>query len=176
VTFDMTGMALDVGAIGKGYAASEAIEMLAGLGVSSALVAVSGDLAFSEAPPGQRGWRIAVHSGEPLPGVPAMLELTHAAVSTSGSSEQHVDIDGRRYSHIIDPASRMGLEDDITVTVIARHGLDADGLDTAVSVLGADRGLALIESRPGAAALIIQRTSAGTTVRASSRFLELSAR
>jgi thiamine biosynthesis lipoprotein len=176
VTFDMTGMALDVGAIGKGYAASEAIEMLAGLGVSSALVAVSGDLAFSEAPPGQRGWRIAVHSGETLPAVPAILELTNAAVSTSGSSEQHVDIGGRRYSHIIDPASRMGLEDDITVTVIARHGLDADGLDTAVSVLGADRGLALIESRPGAAALIIQRTSAGTTVRASSRFLELSAR
>ena len=176
VTFDMAGMALDVGAIGKGYAASEAIEVLDGLGVSSALVAVSGDLAFSEAPPGQRGWRIGVHSGEALPGVPAMLELTNAAVSTSGSSEQHVDIDGRRYSHIIDPASRMGLVDDITVTVIARHGLDADGLDTAVSVLGADRGLALIESRPGTAALIIQRTSAGTTVRPSSRFLELSAR
>ena len=88
-----------------------------------------------------------------------MLELTNAAVSTSGSSEQHVDIDGRRYSHIIDPSSGMGLVDDITVTVIARHGLDADGLDTAVSVLGAERGLALIESRPGAAALIIQRTS-----------------
>jgi thiamine biosynthesis lipoprotein len=176
VTLDMMGMALDVGAIGKGYAASEAVEVLAGLGVSSALVAVSGDLAFSEAPPGQRGWRIAIHSGETLPGVPEVLELTNAAVSTSGSSEQHVDIDGRRYSHIIDPASRMGLEDDITVTVIAQNGLDADGLDTAVSVLGADRGLALIESRPAAAALIIQRTSAGTTVRQSSRFLELSAR
>jgi thiamine biosynthesis lipoprotein len=176
VTFDITGMALDVGGIGKGYAASEAIEVLGGLGVSSALVAVSGDLAFSEAPPGQRGWRIAVHSGETLPAVPAMLELTNAAVSTSGSSEQHVDIDGRRYSHIIDPASRMGLEDDITVTVIARHGLDADGLDTAVSVLGADRGLRLIESRADTAALIIERTSAGTTVRASSRFRALSAR
>jgi thiamine biosynthesis lipoprotein len=176
VTFHMAGMALDVGAIGKGYAASEAIKVLDGLGVRSALVAVSGDLAFSEAPPGQRGWRIGVYSGEALPGVPAMLELTNAAVSTSGSSEQHVDIGGRRYSHIIDPASRAALVDDITVTVIATHGLDADGLDTAVSVLGLDRGLALIESRPGTAALIIQRTSAGTTVRPSSRFLELSAR
>jgi thiamine biosynthesis lipoprotein len=176
VTFDMTGMALDVGAIGKGYAASEAIKVLDGLGVRSALVAVSGDLAFSEAPPGQRGWRIGVYSGEALPGVPAMLELTNAAVSTSGSSEQHLDIGGRRYSHIIDPASGAALVDDITVTVIATHGLDADGLDTAVSVLGLDRGLALIESRPGTAALIIQRTSAGTTVRPSSRFLELSAR
>ena len=65
VTFEMAGMALDVGAIGKGYAASEAIEVLAGVGVRSALVAVSGDLAFSEAPPGQRGWRIRVHAEDP---------------------------------------------------------------------------------------------------------------
>jgi len=108
--------------------------------------------------------------------VPGVLELTNAAVSTSGSSEQHLDIDGRRYSHIIDPSSGMGLADDITVTVIARHGLDSDGLDTAVSVLGADRGLTLIESRPDAAALIIERTNAGTRVLPSSRFLELAAR
>ncbi|MGH9374443.1 MAG: FAD:protein FMN transferase [Vicinamibacterales bacterium] len=176
VTLDLTGMALDVGAIGKGYAASEAIEALDGLGIRSALVAVSGDLAFSEAPPGQGGWRIGVHSGDVSAArVPEMLELTNAAVSTSGNSEQHVDIDGRRYSHIIDPSSGMGLVDDLTVTVVARHGLDADGLDTAISVLGADRGLALIESRPGTAAIVIQRTSAGTTIRTSSRFRELAA-
>jgi FAD:protein FMN transferase len=84
-----------------------------------------------------------------------------------------VDIDGRRYSHIIDPSSKMGLVDDITVTVIARNGLDADGLDTAVSVVGKDRGLLLIESRPGTAALIVQRSTAGTTVTMSARFREL---
>jgi thiamine biosynthesis lipoprotein len=174
VRLDQSRMALDVGAIGKGYAASEALEAIARLGVRSALVAVSGDLAFSEAPPGQRGWRIALHSGEQsIPGAPAFLELTYAAVSTAGSSEQHVDAGGRRYSHIIDPASRTGLAYDITVTVVARHGLEADGLDTAVSVVGADRGLALIESHPDAAALIVERTSAGTRVRQSSRFLEL---
>jgi thiamine biosynthesis lipoprotein len=176
-TFEIEGMALDVGGIGKGYAASEAIEVLGGLGVRSALVAVSGDLAFSEAPPAQRGWRIGIDKGDTSDvRVPGVLELTNAAVSTSGSSEQHVDIDGRRYSHIIDPSSGMGLVNDITVTVIARHGLDSDGLDTAVSVLGADRGLAMIESRPNVAGLIIQRTSAGTTVLPSSRFLELAAR
>ena len=174
VTLDIAGMALDLGAIGKGYAASEAIEVLGGVGVQSALVALSGDLAFSEAPPGQRGWRIGVHSADPsVVSFPAVLELTNAAVSTSGSSEQHVDIDGRRYSHIIDPSSGMGLVDDITVTVIAQHGLDADGLDTAISILGVDRGLALIESRPDAAALIIQRTAAGTLVLPSSRFRAL---
>lgn len=173
VRLDEPGMALDVGAIGKGYAASEALEAIGRLGVRSALVAVSGDLAFSEAPPGQRGWRIAVNAGEqPVPGVPAFLELTKAAVSTAGSSEQYLDAGGRRYSHIIDPASRMGLADDITVTVIASDGLQADGVDTAASVLGAERGLALIESY-GVAALIVERTSAGARVRKSSRFLEL---
>ena len=177
VMFDMAGMALDVGAIGKGYAASEAIEVLDRLGVRSALVAVSGDLAFSEAPPGERGWRIGVHSeGARMVNVPAVLELTNGAVSTSGSSEQHVDIGGRRYSHVIDPSSGMGLVNDITVTVVARHGIDADGLDTAASVLGAERGLALIESYPDAAGLIIQRTSAGVTALRSSRFLALAAR
>jgi thiamine biosynthesis lipoprotein len=177
VRFDMTGMALDVGGIGKGYAASAAIQALDALGVRSALVAVSGDLAFSDAPPGERGWRIGVHSGDPsVLGVPRVLELTNGAVSTAGSSEQYVDISGRRYSHIIDSSSGMGLVNDITVTVVAPHGLEADGLDTAASVLGAERGLALIESHPDAAALIIEHTSAGTKVRQSSGFVKLTAR
>lgn len=174
VMLDSAGMALDVGAIGKGYAASEALREVSRHGVGSALVAVSGDLAFSGAPPGQRGWRIGVHSEDAeAVKVPAMLELTHLAVSTSGSSEQFVEIDGRRYSHVIDPSSRMGLVEDVTVTVIAAHGLEADGLDTAVGVLGPDRGLALIESRPGVAAVVTRRTAGGVTVLPSRRLQEL---
>jgi thiamine biosynthesis lipoprotein len=174
--FDVPGMSLDVGAIGKGYAASEALEALTRVGVRSALVAVSGDLAFSDAPPGQRGWRIGVHTVDPAAaGLPAVLELTNAAVSTAGSSEQHLDVNGRRYSHIINPATGMGLTDDLTVTVVARHGIDADGLDTAISVLGPERGLALVEARDDAAALVIQRRGADITARASSRFLKLAA-
>jgi thiamine biosynthesis lipoprotein len=171
---DQPNMRLDVGAIGKGYAASEALAVLRKKGVRSALVAISGDLAFSDAPPGQRGWRIDIHNDDPaLAGVPRVLELTNAAVSTSGPAEQQLEVGGRRYSHIIDPSSKMGLVDDITVTVIARSGLDADGLDTAVSVVGKNRGLRLIESKPGAAALIVQRNTAGTTVTMSSRFRDL---
>lgn len=177
VRLDRPGMALDVGAIGKGYAASEALAVLGRTGIRSALVAVSGDLAFSEAPPGERGWRIDVHAEDPvLANVPRVLELTNAAVSTSGNSEQHLDAGGRRYSHVINPSSGMALVDDITVTVIAPSGLDADGLDTAVSVVGPERGLALIESRPHVAALIVQRTSAGANVVMSSRFKELTSR
>lgn len=168
VTCDVAGMALDVGAIGKGYAASEAIAALTSRGIDRALVAVSGDLAFSGAPPGRPGWRIRIHSEEEsATGISSILELTHAAVSTSGSSEQHIDIGGRRYSHVIDPAARMGLIGDVSVTVIAPHGLDADGLDTAISVLGPERGLALIESRPRTAALILERKGGAVAVRAS---------
>ena len=174
VMLDQPDMVLDVGAIGKGYAASEALNVIRERGIRRALVAVSGDLAFGDAPPGQRGWRIDIHHDDPaLAGVPRVLELTNAAVSTSGASEQHLNLDGRRFSHIIDPSSRMGLVNDITVTVIARSGLDADGLDTAVSVLGKDRGLALIESRPGTAALIVERSTSGTTATMSARFQEL---
>jgi thiamine biosynthesis lipoprotein len=176
VRLEMSGMALDVGAIGKGYAASEAIDALRSSGVRSALVAISGDLAFSEAPPGRRGWRVSLGIGDALAGVPAFLELTNAAVSTAGSSEQHLDVGRRRYSHIIDPSTAMGLVEDVTVTVIARHGLDADGLDTAASVLGTERGLALIESRTGAAGVIVRRTQEGTVASVSSRLRELVAR
>lgn len=173
VTVDTAGMRLDAGGIGKGYAASEALAVLTARGVRSALVAVSGDLAFSSAPPGARGWRVQLHSVDLASEVPTVVELTNAAVSTAGASEQHLDAGGRRYSHIVDPATRTGLTDDITVTVVATHGLDADGLDTAVSVLGVERGLALIESRPDAAALIVRRTLAGPRLVTSSRFRAL---
>ena len=175
VRLDVSGMTLDLGAIGKGYAASQAVERLRTLGVRSALVAISGDLAFSEAPPGQRGWRVAIHDeDESIAGVPRVLELTNAAVSTSGSRAQHVDVAGRRYSHVIDPASGMGLSDDVIVTVIAADGLAADGLDTAIAVAGAERGLRLAESR-GAAALVVRRTAGRAAVVASPRFRELAA-
>jgi thiamine biosynthesis lipoprotein len=156
VMLDQAGMQLDAGGIAKGYAADAALSILAELGIGSALVAASGDLAFGDPPPGQHGWRIGVDSFDgPEPAFTRVLELSNAAVSTSGDQEQHLDIDGTRYSHIIDPATGMGLSHRITVTIIARYGIDADGLATAVSVLGPERGIALIERQAGAAALVV---------------------
>ena len=174
VLFDIPGMQLDVGAIGKGYAASEALAAVTRAGVRSALVAVSGDIACSDAPPGQPGWRIRIHDGSLTDAtIPPILRLTHRAVSTSGNAEQHLDVGGRRYSHVIDPASRTGLVDDITVTVVSRHGIDADGLDTAIGVLGVDRGLALVERDHEAAALIVVRRDGTTTAKVSDRMRAL---
>ncbi len=156
VMLDQPGMQLDLGAIAKGDAADEALSVLGGLGIHSALVAVSGDLAFSEPPPGQPAWKIGVDTaGDAGADFTRVLELTNAAVSTSGSEEQHLDAAGKRYSHIIDPATDWGVTRPVTVTVIARHGLEADPLATAVSVLGPTRGMALIRARPGTAALVM---------------------
>jgi thiamine biosynthesis lipoprotein len=75
-----------------------------------------------------------------------VLELANAAVSTSGAAEQHLG----QYSHIVDPRTGMGITDPITVTVVAQSGIEADGLATAVSVLGRERGMALVGRRRGA--------------------------
>jgi thiamine biosynthesis lipoprotein len=139
------GMQLDLGGIAKGYAADEALAAITRLGIRSALVAMSGDLAFSDAPPGRRAWRIEAAG--------RVLELTNAAVSTSGDDEQHLDLDGRRYSHIVDPATGEPLADSFPVTVIARRGIDADALATALSVLGPERAREFLRTRPEKAIL-----------------------
>lgn len=171
VMFDIDGMQLDVGGIAKGYAADEAIAVLSGAGVSRALVAASGDLAFSDAPPGKPGWSIGVDSldnaGQPFTRV---LVMTNAAVSTSGDTEQHLDTGGKRYSHIIDPKTGVGLTNQLTVTVVARYGTEADAAATAVSVLGRDKGLAFVEGREGMAALLVDRSNHPAVVTTSRRF------
>jgi thiamine biosynthesis lipoprotein len=148
VCFDVPGMQLDVGGIAKGYSADEALKVLGKLGIQSALVAASGDLAFSDAPPAEKGWKVAIDA------LRRPMLLANAAVSTSGSSEQNFMVDGIRYSHILDPKTGLGLTTDIITTVVARRGIDADGMATALNVLGPVSGLAFIEKQPDVAAVI----------------------
>jgi thiamine biosynthesis lipoprotein len=157
VTLDQPGMQLDVGGIAKGDAADQALAVLARLRIPSALVAASGDLAFSDPPPGERGWKIGVDSHDRRESdFTSILELHNAAVSTSGDAEQGLDIDGKRYSHIIDPVTRMGLTSRITVTIVAPRGIEADGMSTAVSVLGRERSAAFLKKHQGATAYIAE--------------------
>ena len=174
VKLDQASMELDVGGIAKGDAADQALKVLNGLGIHSALIAASGDLAFSNAPPGRPGWSIGIDSFDRANApFTRVLQLSNAAVSTSGDTEQHLDAGGKRYSHIIDPKTDVGLTQGIAVTIIARHGIEADGLATAVSVIGAARGLQFVDSTPGVAALIVQRGVNGPEVLESSRFHSL---
>jgi thiamine biosynthesis lipoprotein len=174
VTLDQAGMRLDLGGIGKGYAADAALSTLAELGIRRALVAVSGDLAFGDPPPGRSGWSIGIDSlgidslNRPAAGFTRVLELCNAAVSTSGDTAQNLDAGGVKYSHIVDPATGMGLTRPITVAVVARHGIDADSWSTAMSVLGPQRGMALIEKHLGLAALLTTGPSTALQVVESS--------
>jgi thiamine biosynthesis lipoprotein len=171
VEFDIAGMQLDAGGIAKGYAADEALAVLTSLGIHSALVAASGDLAFSNAPPDEPGWRVGLDSFD-SPGSPftRILSLSNAAVSTSGPDEQNVIIGGVRYSHIIDPATGLGLTRPITVTVVAQRGIDADCFATAISVLGAARGLSFIAKQPTASALILTSKAGKAFIQSSAHF------
>lgn len=145
---DLDGMQLDAGGIGKGYAADQALEVLTRLGIRSALVAASGDLAFSDAPPGQAGWKIG------LGGEERTRTLANCAVSTSGDAEQHLDAGGKRYSHVIDPRTGEGLTTGIRVTIIAPRGILADGLSKVVSVLGDRLSRRVVRSYLGVSATV----------------------
>jgi thiamine biosynthesis lipoprotein len=170
-TVDLTvpGMLLDLGGIAKGYAADEGLKVLAAGGVTSALVAASGDIAVSGPPPGKPGWRIDI---APLPGdkEKRQLLLKDAAVSTSGDSEQFVEIGGVRYSHVVDPRTGLGLTGRRSVTVVARRGIQADSLTKVASILPADEAVKKIESVEGAATLIVVKTAKGEDVKESKGF------
>lgn len=140
------GMKLDLGGIAKGYAVDEALKVLAARGVHHALVSGGGDLAVSNPPPGRAGWRVEIAPPVTSPELPEYwVSLRHAALATSGDVFQHVEIGGVRYSHIVDPRTGLGLTNRSQVTVVARDGLTADSLSTALSVLGPDQGRALAD-------------------------------
>jgi thiamine biosynthesis lipoprotein len=107
-------------------------------GAARCLVALAGDVYAADAPPGQPGWRVEIRgdrTGDDAPPV-GVLWLRHAGVSTTGDSEQFVEIDGVRYSHVIDPRTGLGLTDPRMVTVLAPRGMDADALAKGVCVRG----------------------------------------
>lgn len=171
VRLTQPGMVLDLGGIAKGFAADEAQKVLQSSGIRSALVAAGGDIVVSDAPPDAPAWRIGIAPlDDPNRPPTRTLSLVRAAVSTSGDAEQFVEINGVRYSHILDPKTGLGLVGRQSVTVIAPHGTTSDGLATAVSVLKPEEGLKLVESLPGTAAWIVVRDTKGEREYRSSRW------
>jgi FAD:protein FMN transferase len=166
-------MRLDLGAIAKGYAADEALKVLRTRGVTRALVSGGGDLAVGDPPPGTKGWRIEVAPLDAENAPPARyVLLAHAGLATSGDLFQHLEIDGKRYSHIVDPRTGIGLTDHSLVTVIAPDGITADSLATAVSVLGPEKGMRLIEESRGTAAHMVRMLGDRIESSESTRFKE----
>lgn len=138
------GIRLDAGGIAKGYALDEATRILRANGIRSSMVAGAGDLVVTEPPPGTRGWRVEVAPLDIPDAPPArFVRLRNASLCTSGDVFQHVEIGGRRYSHIVDPRTGLGLTDHSLVTVIGPDGMTTDALSTAISVAGPSRAVGL---------------------------------
>ena len=149
-------MRLDLGGIAKGYAADEALATLRAEGVVRALVNAGGDIALGDPPPDESGWRIGVAPLKADTAPRRYYLLSRMAVATSGDAYQFVEIDARRYSHLVDPRTGIGLTTRSSVTVFATSGMTADALASAVSVLGPKRGLRLIEATCDAAAILVR--------------------
>ncbi len=168
-------MRLDLGAIAKGYAADEALAVLRARGLPRALVGSGGDMAAGDPPPDQPGgWRVEVApldvSGAPPPQI---VLLAHCGIATSGDVFQRVEIDGVRYSHIVDPHTGMGLTDHGLVTIVAGDCMTADAMATAVSVLGPRRGFEFVELTPGAAAHFVHQPAQSIEFMESKRWKAL---
>ena len=150
------GMQLDLGGIAVGYALDVAGKELREKGFSRFLIDGSGDILVGEAPPERDGWRIGIASVTNPEGNPEQYAmLKNMAISTSGDAFQHIEIDGQRYSHIVDPDTGLGLTDRSSVTVISTTCTAADALATTVSLLGPTDGLKLLENIDGSAVYMV---------------------
>ncbi|HUE70261.1 MAG TPA: FAD:protein FMN transferase [Pirellulaceae bacterium] len=163
-------MRLDLGGIAKGYAADEALATMGKLGIERALVRASGDIAVSQPPPNEKGWKVGIAPLDPDQTPTQFVLLASQAISTSGDSRQHLVVSGKRYSHIIDPRTGWGIEGRRSVTVIARRGMEADSLATAISILDPASGMRLIEATPNASALIVVEQDGSEQPYRSQRF------
>lgn len=150
-------MQFDLGGIAKGYAADTALAVLTHAGFPRAMVNASGDLALGEPPPDEPGWTITLAPFGASPTAPLTLVAARVGISTSGDAGQFAEIGGVRYSHIVDPATGLGLTAPLAVTVIAPRASLSDGLATACSVLSAEAVNTLATTSPEPIRVIVHR-------------------
>ena len=165
VSYTVDGLELDPGGIGKGYAADRAVMMLRRHGIASALVNAGDSTLYALGrPPGRNGWRLAVRD----PARPAtslrFVTLADSALSTSGTSEKFVEIDDRRYGHIIDPRTGQPAEGTCQVTLIAPTATDSDALTKAAFLLSREALVKMFGERAGTHLLRVEGTCGGEQV------------
>lgn len=141
------GTRFDLGGVAKGFAVDRAVANLIELGISSALIDLGGNLFCLGLPAGRDAWRVGVRDPLDRDRIFATVGLVNRAVATSGAYERFVEIDGRRYGHIMNPATGRPAEGLLSVTVIARTATLADGLSTTLYVLGPSGAVDLLRRR-----------------------------
>jgi len=152
------GMQIDVGGIGKGFAADLAARVMQTSGAIAGVIALSGDIKTFGRMPDQQKFVFGIqHPRKEQGEVLGRIELENEAVSTAGDYQRYFMKDGIRYHHILDPVTLQPARECQSVTIIAKEGVMADGLDTGIFVMGADKGLALIESLPDVEGVIVDQ-------------------
>ena len=149
------GMKIGFGAIGKGYAADRARDLLVRQGVRGGIINASGDLTAWGRQPSGEDWRVAITNPLNKERAFAWMPVADRAVVTSGNYEKFVRLGGVRYSHIIDPRTGYPSTGLLSATVFAPRAELADALATSVFVLGVATGLNLINQLPGVDAILV---------------------
>lgn len=154
VMLTQTGMRLDIGGLGKGYAAEEAIKEVKKLGITSAMMDAGGKIVLTDPPPGTKGWNINVSNGSDS--LQAM-QLSNVSLATSGPTYRYMEYKGVRYSHIVDPKTGIGLLFHVRTTVISPDGTVADALATAFSVAGIRQSKKYLKRFKGSKVWLVER-------------------
>lgn len=149
------GMKIGFGGIGKGYAANKARNLLQQLGINNGLVNAGGDLIAWGKQANGKSWQIGIASPTEEKIVLGWLDIQNQAVVTSGDYERFAMIDGKRYGHIINPATGYPATGIKSVSVVCPDAELADALATAVFVMGTKKGLALINQLKHIECLIV---------------------
>jgi thiamine biosynthesis lipoprotein len=154
ISFKAPGVRINLGGIAKGYAVERAAALLRERGVAHELLNAGGDTRVVGDRRGEP-WIVGIRHPRAADQTFTKLPLVDEAISTSGDYERYFEENGRRYHHIINPATGQPAEGILTVTVIGPDGTMTDGLDTAIFVLGVEEGLELIEAYPDYETIIV---------------------
>ena len=157
------GMKIGFGSIGKGYAADKTRELMKSFGVKAGIINASGDISTWGTQPDGTPWAIGINNPFRDDTIAAVLYLKENAVTTSGSYEKYAEINGKRYSHIMNPITGYPSTGLTSVTVVGPNATMANGFSTSIMVLGRKKGLKLIKKFPDYQYLLI--TDAGKIIK-----------
>lgn len=149
------GMRIGFGGIGKGYAAEMAKNLLIQNKVESGIINASGDLTAWGNQPNEKPWTIGIANPDHPQDAFSYLEISGKAIATSGNYEKFIMIDGKKYSHTIDPKTGLPISGIKSVTVIANNAEFADAMATPIAVMGIPAGLYLVDQLPDLHCIII---------------------
>jgi FAD:protein FMN transferase len=149
------GMRIGFGGIGKGYAAEMAKAVMMSMGVESGIVNASGDLTIWGVQPDGSPWTVGIANPNASHELFSYMEITNMAVATSGNYEKFVMINGKKYSHTIDPRTGLPVTGVKSVTIITPNAEIADAMATPVMIMGIDAGLDMINQMKDIEAIVI---------------------